>query len=117
MVELTRRIKKLNLRIKIGEEKLAILLFADDIILLAESPEELQRLIQETERFSREIKIKFSAEKSKIMIVNEDEEQNDNRRWYMGGEEMGIVKEYKYLGMVVENKGLEKGKKQPENKG
>ena len=100
MEEFTRRIKKLNLGIRIGEELLAILLFADDIILLAETPEDLQRLLREVDRFSRDVNIKFSAEKSKVMIVNERDGEGE-RRWQMEEEELEVVQEYKYLGTVV----------------
>ena len=66
MEEFIRRIKKLNLGIKIGEEKLGTLLFADDIILLAESKEDLDKMLKEVEKFSMEMSINFSPEKAKL---------------------------------------------------
>ena len=47
MEEFTKRIKKLNLGIKIGEDILALFLFADDIIHMAETAKDLQRMLTE----------------------------------------------------------------------
>ena len=108
MEEFTRRMKATKIGIKVGEETLTLLLFADDVILLAEKPEDLQILLNEVEKFSREVKIKFSGEKSKIMIINQEEGERMNYKWNMNNKEVEMVKEYKYLGILVENKGLEK---------
>ena len=53
--------------------------------------------------------IKFSTEKSKVMVIN-DRGGEVNRRWQMGEEELEVVEEYKYLGITLGNKGLEKEK-------
>ena len=106
--EFTRRVKGTGLGIKIGEDLLTLLLFADDIILVAESPEDLQKLLKEVEVFSKDVKMKFSTEKSKIMIINQDQEERVNFKWKMNENELEIVQEYKYLGIKVENKGLKK---------
>ena len=39
------------------------IIFADDIILLADRPEELQKLLKEVEKFSKEVRMKFNSEK------------------------------------------------------
>ena len=43
--ELALSIKSLGLGIKIGEEKLCMLLYADDIIIMSESSEELKEML------------------------------------------------------------------------
>ena len=58
------------------------------------------------DRFSIDVKMKFSNEKSKIMILNQRPGEEINFIWKMKDEEVEIVKEYKYLGMTVENRGL-----------
>ena len=108
MEELTQRIKKLEIGVKIGEEVLAILLFADDIIMVAETAEDLQRMLDEVTRYGREMEVKFSKEKSQVMIINKDE--NEEKKWFLNGKEMEKVTKYRYtyLGIQVQDTGQEK---------
>ena len=53
MEKLTQRIKSKDLGIKIGDERLSMLLFADDVVLLAENREDLQELLYEASEFSK----------------------------------------------------------------
>ena len=42
-----------------------MLLFADDVVLLAENPKDMQVQLDEVSRFSSELDVKFSNEKCK----------------------------------------------------
>lgn len=72
--------------------------FADDIAILVESEEDLQKCMNEATRFSTDCNVKFSMEKSQVMIIDG-----------MGGEriveqlvgrlcdfDLKVVTEYKY---------------------
>ena len=100
--------------IKINKEVLAILLFADDIVLMAETAEELQSMLNEVTRYSEEMEVKFSNEKSQIMIINRDEEVEE--RWFLNNREMEIINKYNYLGIQFQNTGLLKEKNEKINK-
>ena len=108
--ELTRRIKNTKGGIDINKDKLKILLFADDIILLAENKEELQNLLNEIHKYSTETNMKFSPEKSKYMIINEKETDKTNEEITLGQIPMEKVKEYKYLGLLIGSNNLDKEK-------
>ena len=69
--ELTQRIKNTGVGIKIGEEILNILLFADDVVLLTESWEDMQKLLEEVGKFSEDLEIKFGIDECKVMTINE----------------------------------------------
>ena len=58
MEELTQRIKKTGVGIRIGKEILNILLFADDVVLLNESWEDMQKLLEEVGKFSEDMEMK-----------------------------------------------------------
>ena len=72
MEEFTQRIKDKEIGIKIGEEILSLLLFADDVVLMAENKEQLQTLLNEASTFSKDTQMKFGIEKCKIMTINKD---------------------------------------------
>ena len=109
--ELNQRIKKTGLGIKINEDILSLLLFADDAIIVAENLEDLQKMLQEVDRYSKELQINFGANKCKIMILNNKQENGTPRREIkLNGTALEIVKEYKYLGLTIEDSGLSKEK-------
>ena len=79
------------------------LLFADDLVLLADSALCMQRLISILSVWARDFKMKISADKSKIVT-------NNNRQWmyYSYEEEMYIgldqVDSHQYLGVNINRK-------------
>ena len=73
-----------------------ILLYADDIVLLAESSDELQRMLNLMGQYSEQWKFTFNASKSKTMVVGAT---SDSRSWRINGEELEEVKAFKYLGV------------------
>ena len=78
MEELTQRIKNTGVEIKIGEEILNILLFADDVVLLlTESREDMQKLLEEVGKFSEDMDMNFGIDKCKVMTINGREEGNE----------------------------------------
>ena len=107
MEELTQRIKNTGVGIKIGKEILNILLFADDVVLLTESWEDMQKLLEEVGKF-----MKFGIDKCKVMPVNGKEEGNEtNNQLLLLGKDIEKVDSYnfyKYLGLEIDNKGLVK---------
>ena len=108
MEELTQRVKKVGVGVKINQEKLCILVFADDVILLAESMGDLQKLLDEVEEFSRDIKLQFGIDKCKILPINMDVNEREANKGRLLGEELDFIEEYKYLGLIIDKTGLEK---------
>ncbi|KAF2363654.1 Reverse transcriptase domain [Trinorchestia longiramus] len=71
--ELAVRLKMSGFGLKIGEEKLSCLLYADDIVVISESEQELQMMLEIVDGYSRDFKVKFGGDKSKVMVINGDE--------------------------------------------
>ena len=116
MEELTQRMKEKEIGIKIGDERLNILLFADDVVLIAENGEELQELLDEASVFSEEMQMKFGVEKCKVMVINEKQDGGNEEKYTLSGKEMEKVAEFKYLGVIIDREGIEKEKNRIRNK-
>ena len=91
---------------KVGDDRLGLLLYADDVVLLSESSEDLQRMLDITTEYGMDFNVKFSSEKSQVMVVN-GEEIDKERTWTLAGEGITRTRQYKYLGMRVDEKGCE----------
>jgi len=62
-------LKKRGLGVKMMEVWMGILMYADDMVLIAESREELQEMLKEVERFSCEFRFELSVEKTEVMLI------------------------------------------------
>ena len=106
MEELTTRVKALDVGVNIRGSKLSILLFADDVILVAESEEDLKKMLVTVGEFEKETYIRFSKEKSQIKIVKGNNRVNQEK-FEMNGVELTIAKSYTYLGLDMNVNGFD----------
>ena len=72
--ELAVRMRRINAGVKVGTDKLGLLLYADDVVVMSESANELQSLLDIVGQYGRDFGVRFSSEKSKVMIVNRSQE-------------------------------------------
>ena len=107
--ELAVRIRGTNAGVKVGDEKLGLLLYADDAVVMSESADELQDILDILSEYGTDFGVRFSAEKSKVMIVNRTEDER-GCTWRLGDREIEQTCEYKYLGMWMSPNGCEKAK-------
>ena len=70
--------------------------YADDTVLLADSPEALQRLIDRIEVASRQYSMRLNIGKTKIMIISKN--QNINHQFLLNNEVLTRVQNFTYLG-------------------
>ena len=61
-------IKRANVGIQYGNEKIALLLFADDIVLMAETKQDLPTLMDITYEFSQKWRFNFNYDKCAVMV-------------------------------------------------
>ena len=86
---------------RISGKYLNNLRFADDVVLIATSPERLQALIDEVDRVSKEFQLEISTSKTKIMATTNEPQQLLIR---CRGEPLTQVEKFKYLGVIIEQK-------------
>jgi hypothetical protein len=86
--------------VKVAEEWLRLLLFADDIVLFAESEEELQEMLNLLSEYCRRWRFEINVGKSKVMVCGPRGLTTQvTAKWWLAGKEMGRVRVYKYVGM------------------
>lgn len=79
-----------------------LLLYADDIVLIAKNPAALQLMINRLEKYCDDWGLTVNLNKSKAMVFrNGFGIYARNERWYYKGERIENVKEYTYLGFQV----------------
>ena len=89
------------LGVRISGKHLNNLRFADDVVLIATSPERLQALINEVDDVSKEFQLQISTRKTKIMTTTKEPQQLLIR---CRGEVLAQMNKFKYLGSLIEQK-------------
>jgi exonuclease III len=83
------------------KEKLAGLLYADDLVLLASSPEELQVMMDILTKWLNKWEMKVGPAKCGVMAFHQDTSAVDGKDWRIQGEKIPVVTRYEYLGIDV----------------
>ena len=96
--EIFRKLEWEGKGIKIGDEHLNNLRFADDIVLLSESADELQQLINDLNRESLKVGLKMNKKKTKVMFNS----RVPLKQIHVQGEALEVVDRYIYLGQLVQ---------------
>ena len=78
--------------------KLYILLYADDTVLLAESPKDLHNSINLMEEYCHLWKLKINVSKSKVTVFSRGKIRN-RPEFSFGENKLDVVDHYKYLGV------------------
>ena len=108
--QLARDVKALGLGVEMedGGENLSLLMYADDIVLVAESEEDLQLMMNAVARYCTHWRLQVNLGKTKTMVFGERGVGKCNIMWH--GTVLQEVTEYKYLGLLFEKNGWKKEK-------
>ena len=93
--------------VTIGSDTLSLLLFADDIVMFAESAEKLQNMWQLLEEYCKKWRFEVNVDKSKVMVCGTKSALNTEEDfvWKFCGKQVERVREYKYVGVIVNDVG------------
>lgn len=84
--------------------KLLVILYADDTIILSDNVNDFQQMLNIFNDYCNSWKLKINSSKTKIMIFG-DRSRTRNIPFFIAGDEIEIVKEFKYLGVLFTNNG------------
>jgi len=81
--------------------RLAGLLFADDVVLLAPAPETLAASMEQVSAWVDRWKMSIAASKCGVMVIHGDSQSIRNRSWRLQNQEIPIVEKYRYPGVCL----------------
>lgn len=87
--------------ILIDQMNIRLLMYADDIVLLADDKNVLQRMINNLEVYCNTWGMEINLTKSEIVIFRKGGRIGSTEKWNFKGENIRIVNEYKYLGILL----------------
>ena len=84
--------------VRMGRKVVRCLMFADDVVLIASSAIELQRMFDVLSRFAQRWRFKFNfgADKTAVMVCGD---MVAGYSWVLGGQDVPVVDNYRYLGV------------------
>ena len=91
--------------ITVGSKEIHSLLYADDIVIVADSIINLQKKINLTKKYFEQNLLTINLTKSKIMIFQNGGRNSKKEKWFWGNQPIEIVKTYKYLGVHFSSSG------------
>src|ERR1700733_2159742 len=87
--------------IKVGGKMIKALRFADDQAMLANKEEDLQHMMDELNRISKEYGMKINTRKTKVMKISREANGEKNMKITINGEMIEQVTEFCYLGSLI----------------
>jgi hypothetical protein len=81
-----------------GDLRIPVLLFADDMVLMGDGEEELERIVAKVKDYCEELRLEVNVSKSKEIVVSQNGEKVAKVKY--GEEELECVNQYVYLGTV-----------------
>ena len=79
---------------------LFLTMYADDMVLLAETPEGLQKLLDSLSKYTHQWDLTLNINKTKVVVFRNVGKLRDNEKWYYNGCQLESVTEFNYLGIL-----------------
>lgn len=86
--------------VEIEDINLFLFMYADDTVLLAESPEDLQFMMNSLQSYCDKWSITVNVKKSKVMVFQSRKVEIRNE-WKLNNNTIGIVDNFNYLGITL----------------
>lgn len=91
--------------IRLGEQKIYSLVYADDVVLLAENEEGMKAMMSTLKGYVERKGLELNEEKSKIMRFRKGGGRGRKGSWWCRGKRIEEVKEYRYLEYLMQRNG------------
>ena len=95
--------------VNLGKHIFNHLLYADDLVILSESPTGLQNCLNSLGNYCKRWRLNINVKKTKVMIfsktVKKANTDHNSLNFKLNDKELEIVDEYKYLGITVTSNG------------
>ena len=95
-------IKSLNKGVQIGPDNVSILLYADDMVFIADTEKDLQNMLNCMYEWARKWRLKVNVDKSNIIHFRNSRTRLTEFRFKYGLQNLETCKSYKYLGIYLD---------------
>ena len=85
-----------------GDTKLSILLYADDIAIITENEKDLQKMLNYVHQWCNKWKLLINATKCQVVHFKKQRRTRTKFKFQIGESELSIVPSYKYLGAMFD---------------
>lgn len=92
--------KQLNVGVEINNERICLLMYADNVILLANNEEELQSLLDCLAQWCERSVLKINRDKSKMIHFRRPASPCSNYVFSCGDHHLGYAHQYAYLAQI-----------------
>ena len=99
--DLAVEIKQSGKGVDIDGERIALLMFADDIVCLAENEMDLQAILDIVYLWCNRWKMKINVEKTKVVHFRGKSVAQTQHVFHIGDSVLEVVQRYKYLGLIL----------------
>lgn len=96
---LTKMLKNSNTGVEICNIKMNCLLWADDVVLIADNARDLQKMLDIASSFAHMWRLTFNLDKSNVLTIGK--RANPNNVWRLGKGTIYETNSYKYLGIHI----------------
>ena len=100
--DLARSLKENGPTIQVGDVNLNALLYADDMVLIAESEADLQSLLDHMYDWCYKWRLSVNRDKTKIVHFRQPRQSKTQYGFHYGLSDIEIVSQYKYLGIIMD---------------
>ena len=95
-------IKSLGKGVRIGEETVSILCYADDLVLISEKEGDLQAMLNELHEWCEKWGMVVNGKKTKIVHFRPKQRSRTAYKFVCGTQHIEMTDSYKYLGLVLD---------------
>lgn len=100
--DLAEELKSLNFGVNYFGQKIPILMYADDVVILSESNDELQKMLDFVYTWCNKWQMAVNMEKTKIVCFRKKDKARNSNVFKYGEKTVDYVKCYKYLGIYFD---------------
>ena len=87
-----------------GLVEIFLLLFADDIVLISDTPRGLQNQLDVLSSACKDLFLHINLDKTKVMVFRKGGFLGKHKKWHLDGKNIEVVDEYTYLGYTFTTK-------------
>jgi hypothetical protein len=99
--DLINEVKAKGYGVSIGDEKICILAYADDVVIFSNSEHELQQMLNVVAEWGKKWRVRFSAKKSNVVHFRKKRTLATSTLFKLGDMILTRVDKYRYLGVYL----------------